>query len=94
MIDLLHIPQTRRFAAQLRFSGQQRPELLEIDHHPELDPPRKWTFQSRGGGKTPTHCEVKLHGPDGGITFDLIYQPGPIVVIVNKTGLIITTNGR
>ena len=87
MIDIVHIPQTRRFAAQLRFYAQHRPELLAIDHHPELDPPRKWTFHCHGDGKMPVHCEVKLFGSHDGITFDLICRPGPIVIIVNKNGL-------
>ena len=94
MIDILHIPQTRRFAAQLRFSDQQRLEILEIDHHPELDPPRKWVFHWRDGNSIPVHCELRFYGPDGNMILDVIFQPNPIIILANKTGLIITTGGQ
>ena len=91
MIEMIHFPQSERFAVQLRFLSKKQPECVDIDHDPKNDPPRKWIYHWSGDAAIPLHCEVKLYGPSGNVTLDIICQPTPVIILTTKTGLIILT---
>jgi hypothetical protein len=94
MISMIHFPHDHRFAVRLRFLSKTKPETVEIAHDPNNDPPRKWVFHWRDGSSIPVHCELRFYGPDGNMMLDVIFQPNPIIILANKTGLIITTGGQ
>ena len=95
MNNSIHIMQTTHFRAKFRFAGDSKRKAVEIEHHPQLDPPRAWMMRCTRDRSALARCQVDIwtvFGEHTAFGFSCAFEPNSsdkrlVKVTADKSGL-------